>query len=86
MIKIGYAAAFVRRYDKLPLVLQQEVKEKIALLKDHQSHPLLHVHKLHGTHAGRLSLSANYRFRIIFRYINKSTVVLLTVGDHTIYE
>src|SRR3989344_7945409 len=46
----------------------------------------LKVHKLQGPLAGRHSFSVNYKTRIIFCYISKKEVVLLAIGDHSIYD
>lgn len=88
MIRIGYTQEFVRRYEKLPRALQEETKDKIELFKDRSNHRQLRVHKLQGRFAGHWSFSVNYAYRIMFDYVGKGKehVLLLTVGDHTIYD
>lgn len=88
MIKVGYAQEFIRTYDKLPAALKEEVKEKIELFKTRTNHRRLRVHKLHGRFAGHWSFSVNYAYRIIFDYLGKQkeSVLLLVVGDHSIYD
>ena len=88
MITVGYSQEFVRSYDKLPPILKEEVKAKIALFKDRKSHSQLKVHKLHGRYAHFWSFSVNYSLRILFEYVGKgkSHVLFHTVGDHSIYD
>lgn len=88
MIKIGYASEFLRAYNKLPIPLQEEIDEKVALLKDRSNHRQLRVHKLHGKYTECWSFSVNYKFRVVFVYVGKgkNTISLITVGDHDIYK
>jgi mRNA-degrading endonuclease YafQ of YafQ-DinJ toxin-antitoxin module len=88
MIEIGYSGEFVRIFKKLSPPLQQEIQEKIELFRDVKNHRQLHVHKLHGEHTGTSSFSVNYRYRVIFEYLDKKkqSAALVTVGDHSIYE
>lgn len=86
MLKIIYAPTFIRRYEKLESELQAEVLIKLNLFQDKDNHKSLNVHKLHGHFSDRYSFSVNYRIRIIFRYLSKSEVAILTVGDHDVYD
>ena len=85
-ITIKYVSEFIRSYNKLELDLQKEVLEKIQLFKKTENHKSLKTHKLHGRLRGRYGFSVNYKYRIIFEYIDKKTAVLLTIGDHDIYK
>lgn len=86
MLHIAYKPSFVRQYKKLPKALQEEAKEKIALFAKDPGHLFLKTHKLKGPLASFYSFSVNYSYRIIFDYEDKKTVVLLTIGDHDIYQ
>jgi mRNA-degrading endonuclease YafQ of YafQ-DinJ toxin-antitoxin module len=88
MISVSYARRFLRDLNKLEPALQEEVIEKIELFRDTRNHTQLRIHKLHGELKGRLSFSVNYRSRIIFEYVGKgkNSVVLITAGDHDIYQ
>ena len=85
-MKILYKPVFVRQLNKLHTEFQEEVLEKIELLKDTSNHKHLKVHKLHGRLAGRYSFSVNYRIRIVFAYLSKQEIVLLAIGEHGVYE
>ena len=86
MIKLVYAPAFVRQFQKLENNLQEEILEKIELFKNSKNHKLLKVHKLHGVLKNEFSFSVNYRTRIIFGYSSKEEVNIFSVGDHSIYN
>lgn len=87
-MNIFFKPSFVRQFDKLGASLQEEVLEKIDLFRNPKNHKLLKVHKLHGHLAGRYSFSVNYRYRIVFIYIDKkqTSVALLAFGDHSVYS
>lgn len=88
MIKVGYSQEFFRAFNKLSPALQEEIEEKIELFKNRRNHHQLRVHKLHGEYVGCWSFSVNYRFRVMFAYVgkDKSNTVLVSVGDHSIYD
>lgn len=83
---VSFLPSFLKNASKLPLSLQDEIYERIALFKSDSSHPFLKVHKLHGMFKDNWSFSVNYRYRIIFQYLSKDEVILLAVGDHEIYK
>lgn len=86
MLEVLYTPNFVRQHKKLLPALQQEVKEKIALFKEDPTHTYLKTHKLQGKLKGFWSFSVNYEYRIIFEYDAKTTVALVAVGNHDIYQ
>ena len=85
-MKVHFKPTFVRQFNKLDPELQQEVEEKIELFKDKGSHKQLKIHKLHGRLKDRYSFSVNYKFRIIFTRLSKNEIVLLAVGNHSVYK
>jgi len=87
-IAVQFKPSFVRALKKLEPLLQDEAIEKIEYFKDPRNHKQLRVHPLKGRLKGRYSFSVNYRYRIVFSYLNreKTGVVLLSIGDHTVYD
>lgn len=85
-MEVRFTPSFLRQLKKLPKALQQESVEKINLFKQDEKHPMLKTHKLKGRLKNRYSFSVNYQTRIVFKYIDKNTVVLLAVGDHDVYN
>jgi len=72
--------------NRLDADLREEAIEKINLLKDIKNHRLLRVHKLHGPLSDWFSFSVNYKARIVFEYVSKTEVALLSIGDHDVYN
>jgi mRNA-degrading endonuclease YafQ of YafQ-DinJ toxin-antitoxin module len=86
MIEIAFTPSFDRKLRKLEPMLLDSVHDAVDRLQDHKNHPKLKLHKLHGRLKGLLALSVDYRHRIVFRWINKSRILLLDFGDHSVYE
>lgn len=81
------APSFLRQLKKLEPALQDEVIERLELLKDRANHKRLQVHALKGLYKGRHACSINFRYRVIFRFgPRKTDISLLSVGDHSIYD
>jgi len=83
---VSYTPLFIKQYKKLPIDLQEEVKEKISLFKENHEHSFLKTHKLKGRLKDRFSFSVNYAYRIVFQYLSKNEAVLLCIGDHDVYK
>ncbi len=83
---VFYTANFLRQFKKLPRTLQQEAKEKIELFKKNQHQPSLRVHKLKGHLRRYWSFSVNYSYRIVYEYDSSTTIALLAIGDHSVYQ
>ncbi len=86
MLIVSFTPKFMRRYKNLEVSLQNEILEKIELIKDPRNHNKLKVHKLKGRYANIFSFYVNYKIRIVFEYLSKKEAVLLTVGDHDVYK
>ena len=85
-MEILYKPTFVRQFNKLEELLQDEVLDKIELFKDKKNHKQLKIHKLTGKLKDFYSFSVNYSYRIVFSYENKKSVVFLAIGDHGVYK
>lgn len=83
---VSYKPSFVREFKKLPPELQEEALIKIKAFKDTQNHKQLKVHKLKGKLSKFYSFSVTYSHRVVFMYESKSEVVLLAIGDHSVYR
>lgn len=64
----------------------EDIIEKIEMFRASENHKRLKVHKLKGSLSGVYSFSVNYQMRIVFEYADKNTALLLTIGDHHIYQ
>ena len=79
---IEYSSRFIRTFRKMSADLQDEIVEKVDLLKDLRNHKRLKVHKLSGKLRSVWSFSINYRIRATFAKPKKNVIVLETVGTH----
>ena len=86
MLTVSFKASFLRQMNKLDADFREEAVDKIDLLKEISNHKFLKVHKLHGPLEGLFSFSVNYKARIVFQYISKNEVALLSIGDHDVYN
>ncbi len=86
-MEVAFKPSFLRQFKKLPIALQEEAHEKIALFKNPRNHSLLKVHKLKGGLAGKFSFSVNYRYRIVFVWeVAGQSAIFFAIGDHAVYE
>ena len=85
-IKLIYTPSFLRKLKKCEPSLQAEIKERVVLFQHFDNHKLLKVHKLKGSLKGRYSFSVTYAHRVVFKWEDKTTAVLLSVGDHDVYR
>lgn len=85
-MEILYKPTFIRQFNKLEKSLQDEVIEKVELFKNDPKNKQLKIHKLKGELKKFYSFSVNYSYRIIFLYETKNSVVLLSIGDHSVYK
>lgn len=83
---VSFKPTFLRQFNRLESALQDEVSEKVDEFKKVGNHKKLKVHKLKGTLRDYYSFSVNYKTCIVFSYITKTEVVLLSVGNHDIYK
>jgi mRNA-degrading endonuclease YafQ of YafQ-DinJ toxin-antitoxin module len=86
MLEIVVSKQFNRLFRKLDPNLQEEVLEKVELLKNPANHQSLKVHKLSGKFEGNYSFSVNYKIRVIFSYPIATEAFLLLIGNHDLYN
>ena len=85
-MEVSFTRAFFKRLNKFEEEFKENVLEKIDEFRDSKNHKRLRVHKLHGKFYKFYSFSVNYKTRIVFEYVSKTEVALLSIGDHDIYN
>ena len=85
-MKILYIEKFEREYRKLPREFQEIAEKKEKVFRNNPFDPQLKTHKLHGVLKGFWAFSVNYKYRIIFEFVDGDTVRFYSIGDHDIYE
>lgn len=85
-MQVSYTRGFIKRFNKCEEEFQKIIIEKIDEFRHRENHKRLKVHKLHGKFSMYFSFSVNYKTRIVFEYISKTETVLLSIGDHEVYD
>ena len=83
-MEIYYSSRFKKSYKKLDLPLRIIAKEKIRILEKNCFDPSLKTHKLKGFRF--YACSVDYDNRIIFEFVEKNKILLISIGDHSIYR
>ena len=82
MFELLYTDEFKRRYDKLPSSIQRKIEKQEKLFRTNPFHPSLHTEKLIPKKEELWSIRVDLRYRIIFRFLDGQSVVLMNVGPH----
>lgn len=79
---IYYTAEFARHYENLPTLPQRKAERAERLFRANPFHPSLHTEKLHPKEKQVWSFRVDDNYRILFKFEDRNTVYLLTVGPH----
>ena len=85
-MNILYAKSFLRGFKKLSPEVRKTASEKEDVFIDNSFEKSLKTHKLKGKLKGCYSFSVDFNYRIVFRFIDKNTVLFLLIGNHSIYQ
>lgn len=80
--KIEYSSRFLRSFGKLPVDLQQRVREQESIFQANAFDVRLKTHKLQGPRTGEWSYSVDYAYRIVFAFRGGDDVVYFDIGTH----
>jgi addiction module RelE/StbE family toxin len=83
---VHYTPRFLKSLSKLPHRIKQPVEQKDKIFRHNPFDVQLHTHKLKGELTGIWSYSVNYNYRILFRFIDKESVMYYDIGTHEIYR
>lgn len=84
--KIFYSPEFKKDYKKLPLAVREQLKIKGVLFEVNPFHSRLRTHKLTGKLHGLWAFAVDFRHRAIFEFLDEGEILLLRIGDHSIYR
>ncbi len=73
---------FNRQYKKLAKSIQDKLWERLALLIQNESHPLLHDHKLNPPYDGYRSINITGDYRLVYKKMDEDTYYLRAIGTH----
>jgi addiction module RelE/StbE family toxin len=87
MVDIVYHTRFLKEVRTLPQVQQKKLARLLAVLAENPYDPRLHTKHLSGELVGVLSFRVTREWRVLFCFLDKDTIRLLTVGHRSdIYQ
>ena len=85
-MRIYYSSKFEREYRRLSKKIKTKAEGKEKVFRQNPFHPSLKTHKLTGRLKEFWSFSIDYKYRIIFEFVNEKTVWFHAVGGHEVYR
>jgi len=89
-MKICYSSRFKREYKKLPEKIKCLARKNEKIFRKNPFESKLKTHKLQGKFRKKIekywSFSIGYKYRIIFRFMDKNVVRFYLIGTHRIYQ
>lgn len=86
ILKVHSTSAFEKSLRKLPVWIQDLAEKKDKWFRKNAFDPRLRTHKLRGELEEYWSYSINYKYRILFRFINDTEAIYYDIGTHDIYR
>lgn len=84
--KIYPTSRFKKSFRRLPREVQEKSVERENIFVANPFDPRLDTHKTKGRLKGLWSYSVDFRFRVLFRFIDEETVIYYDIGDRSIYR
>ena len=82
-MKIIFHKNFEKKYKKFSDKIRQKVKERNILFEKDPYDPILNNHALNGRYMGYRSISITGDIRIIYKFLDKDTVLFSEMGTHS---
>lgn len=57
-------------------------REKLSLFMENPQNPVLRTHKLHGNLKDHHAFSIHTDCRVVFKYVDADSVILIDIGNH----
>lgn len=83
---IKYTPTFAKNYRKLAGKIRTKAAKRELIFRQDPFSPSLKTHKLTGKLSNYWSFSVDYQYRIVFRFISDSEILLIDVGTHSVYR
>lgn len=84
--KIEYSTKYIHSFKKLPSSIRQKARRKEAVFRHDPFNPQLKTHKLHGRFQGYWGYSVDFKYRVIFSFLNGREALFFDIGLHPIYQ
>ncbi len=73
---------FEKSYKKLPAKIKNKIKERNTIFLEDPFRPILNNHALSGKYTGYRSINITGNIRIVYKFLDKSTVLFSEIGTH----
>jgi addiction module RelE/StbE family toxin len=80
---IQYTPKFKKQYKKLPFKFQRQFDERLLLLLEDPTHPVLRVHPLKGSHGGYWSMNVSGDLRALYLKKGDELIIFALIGTHS---
>lgn len=84
--EIIFSRSYLKAFSKLSINVRKLVLKKERGFRENCFDSKLKTHKLSGSLEGYYAYSVNYKYRVLFRFINKETVFFIDIDTHDIYK
>lgn len=85
-MEIQYSPKFMRLYKKLPVDVKFLAEKQEKIFRQNQFDPRLKTHKLSGPLRNYWAFWIDYKYRVIFSFIDLRTARFHIIGDHSVYK
>lgn len=85
-MSIEYSPKFMRLYKKLPADIKILAEKQEKIFRKNPFDKKLRIHKLSGPMRNYWAFWIDYRYRIIFSFLDSKTARFHIVGDHSVYK
>jgi addiction module RelE/StbE family toxin len=72
----------LKKWQKKHTELIQVLENKLNLFTENPFHPALKTHRLSGNLKDYWALYVTYEYRLIFKFLSESKVLLIDLGTH----
>lgn len=82
MLKALYHKDFKKDFRRLTKNIQERFGERFVIFLENPTNPILRDHSLAGVLEGKRAFSVGGDVRVIYRFLDKNTILLLRIGTH----
>ncbi len=82
MYRLVATEAFQTRFQALPRSIQKKFLKQERFFLENPFHPSLHTEKLQPKDRGYWSLRVDKQYRVLFRFLSSTEILLVTIGTH----
>lgn len=82
-MKIIKYKLFEKSLQKAPVEIKISFNERIKVFYQNTTDMILDNHPLHGKYTGCRSIKITGNWRVIYKEINKDTIILINIGTHS---